>query len=374
MTHILHVVATLDRGGTEVSSLALAREFARRGIGNAVVALRRGSGTIEADLAEVAGTPPRVLEGGRLARARVFRALVRKAAPDAVIFHFFNVEHVTLGAAARLAGVSRIAVKQGNPAAIDPAVRRKLRTILRLTGALGIRLVSSSRWIEASLTELGPLPAGACVVHNGADVATIGARADAARARRADSEARIGMVARLDPIKDHTTLLSAFAQLPEKLRRRPVRLFLVGDGASRGALEADVERLGMAGRVILAGARTDIPEEIAGWDVFVLSTTRDEGFGVVLVEALAAGTPVIASDVPACREVLEGGALGRLVPPGDAAALADALGEALAAPQAIPERDTVARRYDVSAMADGYLAVLGTCEARAPASLISREA
>lgn len=355
---IIHVVATLGCGGTEVSCLALAREFAQRGVANSIVALRRGNGTIEEALAEIAGGAPRLLDGGRLARVRAFGTIVREAAPDAVIFHFFHIDHLALGAAARLAGVGRIAAKQGNPASTDPVARRKLRTIIHLTGVLGIRLVSASHWIEASLQELAPLPEGSRVVHNGCDVAAVGRRADAARAARADGEARIGMVARLDPIKDHKTLLAAVARLPERICGRTVRLELVGDGILREMLKAEAEQLGIAHRVTFAGARSDIPEQLGAWDAFVHATTRDEGFGVVLIEALAASTPVVASDVPACREVLQDGALGQLVLPGDATVLAQALAETLAVPQAVPDRAVVAESYDVTAMADRYLETL----------------
>ncbi len=79
-------------------------------------------------------------------------------------------------------------------------------------------------------------------------------------------------------------------------------------------------------------------------DVFVFSTTAEEGLGIALIEAMAAGVPVVASDVPACREVLDNGALGVLVPPGDAAALAAAIAGVLALPKAAAERAAAARK------------------------------
>ena len=67
------------------------------------------------------------------------------------------------------------------------------------------------------------------------------------------------------------------------------------------------------------GSRRDVPALLGQSDVFVFSTTKEEGLGTVLIEALAAGLPVVASDVPACREALEGGKWGALVPAADAA-------------------------------------------------------
>src|SRR5581483_4170091 len=83
--------------------------------------------------------------------------------------------------------------------------------------------------------------------------------------------------------------------------------------------------LNLTAVVTFLGSRRDVPSLLGQSDVFVFSTTREEGLGTVLIEALAAGLPVVASDVPACAEALEGGRWGRLVPPGDSAALAAAL-------------------------------------------------
>ena len=69
---------------------------------------------------------------------------------------------------------------------------------------------------------------------------------------------------------------------------------------------------------IFLGSRTDIPNLLANADIFALSTKGEEGFGIVLIEAMAAGLPIIATDVSACREVLDNGNAGILIPPGRA--------------------------------------------------------
>ena len=129
------------------------------------------------------------------------------------------------------------------------------------------------------------------------------------------------MVARLDPIKDQATLVRAFA-----LARQPGwQLQLVGEGPNRSALEQLIVELGLESAVQCLGRREDVPELLGAADLFAFATTDAEGFGIALVEAMAAGLPVIASDVPACREVLADGDAGALVPAGDVQAWAERL-------------------------------------------------
>ena len=141
-------------------------------------------------------------------------------------------------------------------------------------------------------------------------------------------------VCRLGVEKDLPTLLRAFAEVH---RHRPAtRLLMAGEGPERGALEALAGELGLAGVVQLPG-RTDQPLRwMRHAAVFVLAS-RFEGFGNVLVEALACGTPVVATDCPVGpREVLEGGRWGTLVPVGDAGAMAAAITRTLGA-RALPD-------------------------------------
>jgi glycosyltransferase involved in cell wall biosynthesis len=220
-----------------------------------------------------------------------------------------------LALGARLAGVRRLAVHLGNPAPADPAGKRTWHRLLRWFQRLGVLAVPCSQAIVSSLQ---PLPRGlrlGPVIPNGCDTNAIAERAAAARARRpAGDFRRVLMVARLDPIKDQATLLRAF------VAARPPgwRLQLVGDGSERPHLEALARELGLDPAQVFLGRRVDIPELLGQADLFAFSTTAAEGFGIALIEALAAGLPVIASNVPACRELLRDGAAGELVPAGDA--------------------------------------------------------
>ncbi|HYL82066.1 MAG TPA: glycosyltransferase [Candidatus Acidoferrum sp.] len=132
----------------------------------------------------------------------------------------------------------------------------------------------------------------------------------------------IGTVGRLDPIKDHATLLEAFAQA--RIRIPAARLLIVGDGETRGALEAQTRRLGLETVVSFLGSREDIPRLLAACDVFALSS-RSEGMPVTVLEAMAARLPVIATAVGDIPDLVLDGETGLLCPPGDPGTLSTAL-------------------------------------------------
>jgi glycosyltransferase involved in cell wall biosynthesis len=156
---------------------------------------------------------------------------------------------------------------------------------------------------------------------------------------------------RLAPQKDFPCLLHAFALLRA---RRPARLLILGEGAERPALEALARRLGVAAEARLPGFVANPLAYMRRAAVLALSS-RHEGSPVVLVEALACGCPVVATDCPSGpREILEGVAATRLVPVGDPAALARGLDELIAAgarPQARLDR------FDYRRTAGAYLAL-----------------
>ena len=129
-------------------------------------------------------------------------------------------------------------------------------------------------------------------------------------------------VAGLRPEKNHALLLEAFAH--GALHQRAAHLLLVGVGALREALGARVRELGLGDSVRFFGFRTDLAEVLAAADVFVLPSDR-EGNPLAVLEAMAAGIPVIATAVGGVPELFESGLSGLLVPPGDTTALSAAL-------------------------------------------------
>jgi len=161
-------------------------------------------------------------------------------------------------------------------------------------------------------------------------------------------------VGRLTVQKDFGVLLRAFAKLRAQ---RPARLMIVGEGELRPELEGLVQQLGLDADVALPGF-TDNPYAYMRRAALLALSSRFEGFGNVLAEAMACGTPVVSTDCPSGpAEILEGGQWGRLVPVGDVEALANAMLATLADPQH-PDVARRARDFGVDQAVDGYLRVM----------------
>jgi glycosyltransferase involved in cell wall biosynthesis len=160
----------------------------------------------------------------------------------------------------------------------------------------------------------------------------------------------IGTVGRLNAQKGHTHLLDALALL--RTRLPDLWTLIVGDGDLMDSLKEQAARLGLGDRVVFAGHRTDVPDLLAALDVFCISSLY-EGTPLALFEAMAAGRPIVSTAVDGCREVLEDGVSGLLVPPADAEALAGALERVVTDAElrgALGRRALEeSRRYDVQA-------------------------
>lgn len=161
----------------------------------------------------------------------------------------------------------------------------------------------------------------------------------------------------LEPRKDFATLIDAFARL--RARHGEARLVILGEGRQRAALQGQVERLGLSASVRLPGFTDNPYAWMARASVFALTSQR-EGSGAVLVEALACGIPVVATDCPTGpATTLQGGQAGELVPIGDAEGLARALERALTSPPSAEARHAATRPFQVATAAQGYLRALG---------------
>ena len=161
------------------------------------------------------------------------------------------------------------------------------------------------------------------IVPNGADVEMFSAAGPAPL----PEGRRILFVNRLEPRKGFRVMVEAFAQVAGD--REDVVLVVAGDGPERSALDSLDPKT--RGRVVMLGnvAHDGLPPYHAAAEIFCSPATGRESFGIVLVEAMAAGLPVIATDIPGYREVVRAGLDGTLVPPRDPAALAQAIAQLL---------------------------------------------
>lgn len=166
---------------------------------------------------------------------------------------------------------------------------------------------------------------------------------------------RVLAVGTLKPVKDYGTLLASFAKLRQHI---DARLLILGEGECRTALEAQVRQLDLEDSVFMPGFVKELSPYYQRADLHVLSSTG-EGLPTVIIEAIAAGTPVVSTDCPSGpREILCDGQFGRLVPVGDAAALGDAMVESLSTTHDHVALKARAQDFSIDKAADRYLELL----------------
>lgn len=177
----------------------------------------------------------------------------------------------------------------------------------------------------------------------------------------------IGTIGRLIPVKNHALFLEAAALL--RAQRPEARFVVIGDGPLRAELEAQAASLGLADYVTFTGWLREMPPVYSDLDVLVISSFN-EGTPVPIIEALASGCPVVATNVGGVADLLDNGAFGQLVPSGDASALAQAMRRALdSPPDPVPARQAMLRRYSIERLtADLTSLYRGLRLAKAPAT------
>lgn len=185
------------------------------------------------------------------------------------------------------------------------------------------RVVAISQGIACELERRLALPPDKFrVIHNPVDVAEVRRQAEQPVDAPFTTHPLLVAVGRLDPQKNLPLLFHAIRRI---VQEQPVTLYVLGEGSERPRLEALIQSLGLQSHIHLLGFRRNPYAYVKRADLFVLSSDY-EGFANVIVEALAVGTPVVATDCPyGPREILADGQYGWLTPPGDEAALAQAI-------------------------------------------------
>jgi glycosyltransferase involved in cell wall biosynthesis len=212
---------------------------------------------------------------------------------------------------------------------------RKERLISCLIYGRAARLIAVSHSIRQRLIdEDGVVPSRITVIPNALPLSphtrATGEEDPVRLLPRRDRAPRIGVVARLQPEKGVGVFLQAAAQLVQQ--GLTATFVVTGDGPQRNELEALARRLGLQRHVEFLGSRPDGPAIISQLQVLVVPSVANEGTMLVVLEALAAGVPIVATDVGGIREQIEHGREGLIVPPNDAAALTAAMARLLQDP------------------------------------------
>lgn len=314
-------------GGTELNAVRVAEQMTARGHHVEVFTLRP-EGTMGTRYAAagipVHPVPVRSLVGlHTLRQIRVFAARLRAGRFDVVHSHDLYT-NVVATCAARLAGVPAVVASKR-----WMQWGRAHRTLNRAAFRLAHTVLGNSGRVGASLTEEDGVPRGrVAVVPNFVEEAAFerwpaGETASRRHALGIAPDAPVvGIVARLREEKDHALLLDAIALVRQRVPE--VRLVLVGDGPEQEALERRADALGLREAVVFAGHLPNRPNPHQLFDVSVLCS-KHEGFPNTLVEAMAASRPVVATAVGGVPDAVVDGTTGVLVPPGDAARLAEAI-------------------------------------------------
>jgi len=358
MPRVLHVITSLDADGAQTLLMDFAARCPVERCEN-VVAYLLGAGPL-ADEPRYAGVQTVDLtRGGAFHWPSLFRLarLVRSQCFDLVHTHLVHGGIIGRLAARLGGGVPTVTTRHYG-------TELKERTLLyrwedRMTRGTG-RVVAISAAVREHLVGRGiARPERVSVIHNALDPKLFGgepvAESDSSR------PPVLGSIGRLRPQKGYHHLLEAFRQVRE--RHPGASLEIVGEGPLRGELEARCRELGVDGAVRFLGRvpHHEVPCLLDGWDLFLLASEW-EGFGMVLIEAMARARPVVATRVEGVLEVVEEGVSGVLVPPADPAALADAAAALLDDPvrrEALGRagRERALQRFSIATFIERTLAV-----------------
>jgi len=367
MAKISILLPDLRGGGVERIRIVLAREFALMGHEVEFVLMQeRGELLDEAkDLFSVVGL-------GIVRVRSLFWSLVkylRRSRPDAILVGMWPLTVVAPIAVFFARRRCKVVVSEHGMLSAQYSNRGALHSFfLRWSTFLGYRLakgrVGVSRGLAMDMASLSKLKESAFhVIHNPLpprDEPKIDEVNFTEAMWGVPKGARVLTVGNLKAVKNHRLLLNAFA----KLCIPTARLMLVGEGSERGALSALAQELGMSDRVIFAGYINDPTPFYCSADLFVLSSDY-EGFGNVLIEAMASGLSIVSTDCPSGpREILKGGKYGRLVPVGDLDAMAKSIAASLDARESGENLRVRASEFKPNNAAEAYLRLLGLLPAR----------
>ncbi len=336
MTEVVLFIRSLDVGGAERQLVALAKGLHERSVSVQVLTFYPG-GALRSELV-TAGVP--VEDLGKRGRWDVVPFLWRfyrrlRALRPKVLYSWLSTANTAAAVVGRLAGVPRI-VWGVRASRMDFARYEWLTHIdfllTRLAARLADRIVCNSEAGRAFHVAQGYPERKIAVIENGIDTERFCFDPAGRKRLRGEwkigaGEMAIGLIARLDPMKDHETFLRAAALLAKE--REDVRFVCVGDGpaSDRARLQSLATALGLRDHVHWTGTRQDLPAVYSAIDI-ASSSSFGEGFSNAITEAMSCARPCVVTDVGDSARIVSD--TGRVVPPRDPAALANAWREVIA--------------------------------------------
>ena len=366
---IAHLIEMDGPGGAERTVVNIASALQAAGSQNLVIIPANGEGWLARELADTGVA----IEYFRLERpvsptcARWLASTLRRYGAAIAHSHEFSMA-VYGGWAAWRAGIPHVITMHGSR---YYAGRLQRRVAMRIAVAASGQLVAVSQQLAGHLSvDLGIPASQITVVANGVRSQRPSDSSLRAELKLARDDRLLLAVGNLYPVKGHRVLLAALALLRD--RHPGVHVALAGRGELADELQAQARRDGLAERVHFLGLRSDIPNLLAGADIFVMPSLA-EGLPLALLEAMFAERPIVATSVGEVPTALGEGDAGLLVAPGDPAALAAALDRLLSDPlEAQRLGQQAARRatalYDISHMVAHYARIYGALLPERPAS------
>ena len=327
---ILHLINTLSAGGAELHLLTLCRHLKRQGLEPVVACLREqvgGSRSLRDDFEEEGIQVIRLETDGRFDLRSISRlaGLVAKERPNILHTHLPRAD--IAGACRRLLHPSVPWICSVHDIHDNSWSGRWTLPIFNFIWRRADRVIAISHAVKDWLVKDRAVPAEkVSVIHYGIEAERFSqSRSDLAQEWVLEDNLVIGAIGRLEPRKGHDCLLYAIAELKKIVPG--VSLLIAGhDPWGYGKeLQSLIERLDISKEVRLVGFQSDVAAFLGAIDIFAFAT-QSEGFGQVVIEAMAAGKPVVASKIAPLTEIIREGETGVLVSRDDPRAFADAIG------------------------------------------------
>jgi sugar transferase (PEP-CTERM/EpsH1 system associated) len=354
---VLHLVQGLDVGGLEYMVVALVNRLDRKKFIPSICCFDKLGKLQDKLLDDTEVILLKRKPGKDLLYPFKLAAFLKKENID--VIHLHNQTAFFYGVlAGKIAGVKRIVYTEH---ARDVAPNFKVRIMDKILSHMADRIVVVAEFLKKNLVKKEWMnPASITTIYNGIDGDVFGRefnRDEITGELEISSAAKIiGIVARLQGIKNHKCLIRAMQKVSKRFP--DAILLIIGDGSLRGELMELVSSEDLQDNIHFLGTRNDIPRLLSMLDIFVLCSLS-EGLPLTILEAMAAGKPIVATGVGGIPEVIQDGADGIIIPSDDSDSLAEAIEELLSDDGKRPDMGLKARkkfeeRFTVQAMVEEY--------------------